>query len=400
MTSVPAAAFFDLTRTASALAGMADQAGIALEGRALRNLPRALKNERFQINMVIDAARSSPAGFTGAQDVTGGIELLERAVARIDSARAKIEQVADGLRGAGDVSAAVPDAAGAADDVARGHALLGGTRELPPFEGVGSGLVDDASLQISPADNRFVAGRGHPGLQRGIQRIVGAGIDRALGHRVDGLEHVPQSGRVIIAPSHGAWADPVHNAIGLTRPVRFMANEKVLTGVLAKPLTAAGAFPVRHGDAAEGMAVARGVLATDQAMVMYPGAMINKGDFYDAHRDGVAILGLEMQAPIVPGASYGSRPAVFRGESAARRPLVSMRYGPAIETRGVPRTEFNTQILRERIAREQARLMDDSRAEYVARREASQARRPYWLAAGAASAITGSGLVAGAALDE
>jgi 1-acyl-sn-glycerol-3-phosphate acyltransferase len=318
---------------------------------------------------------------------------LESAAARIQRSRDLIDAAPIHPKKGADVTVVIPEAQAAADDIARGHALLGGTRAIPEFEGVGTARVDVEGLNIAPADDPFVAGKGHETTQRVIQRVVAMGINKMLGHSSKGIEHIPTDGRVIIAPSHGAWADPVHNALGVPRPIRFMANEKVLKPPLKTPLTTAGAFPVKHGEAEAGMASARGVLATDQAMIMYPGAMINKGNFPDAHRDGVAILGLEMQAPIVPGASYGSRPATFRGEPTGRRPMVAVHYGKPIETKGVPHTEFNKLILRERVAREQVALMDAAEAEYFARREASQARKPVWMAGGAAAAVTGSALV-------
>lgn len=85
----------------------------------------------------------------------------------------------------------------------------------------------------------------------------GDGDYKVLGHSAKGIEHIPVEGPVIIAPSHGAWLDPVHNALGVPRPIRFMANEKVLKPLFKTPLTTAGAFPVKHGDAASGMASAR-----------------------------------------------------------------------------------------------------------------------------------------------
>ncbi len=392
---VAAAAYIDLSRTVRALSGIAEQTTHVLAGSPLRNVPRSMQNERFMITSVIDAAQQFPELFTGATDVAAGVRALSQSVGHIDAARAAYEAgVTVGRKGARDVSGATEHVRQAARAVDRAHELLGGTQALPEFEGVGSGAVHRDVLDIAPTSHPRVLQPGHERIQHAIHTVADAGIDRAMGFEGVGAEHIPESGRVLIAPSHGSHLDPLFNSVEIRRPVRFMANAKLADHPKYGPvLTAAGAFSVQAGNADEGMRIARGVLDTDQALIMYPEKMHVKGDFIGAHRNGVAQLALEMQAPVVPAASYGTRARRFRREGAGRL-LVQMHFGSPIETRGVPHTPFNEVILRERIAREQESLFMQARDRYLVRRSASDARRPIWIAGGVSAAAGGVAVAA------
>jgi 1-acyl-sn-glycerol-3-phosphate acyltransferase len=385
--AVAAAAYIDLSRTVRALHGIAEQTTHALAGSPLRNVPRSMQNERFMLTSVMDAARQTPGMFTGAADVAEGVRALSRSMEHIDAARAAYDAgVAVGRRGARDVSGATRHMRAAAHEVDRAHSLLGGTRAVPEFEGIGMGAVHRAELDIASASHPRVLQPGHERIQRRIHAAVDAGIARLIGYEGVGVDAIPTSGRVLIAPSHGSHLDPLFNAVEIRRPVRFMANAKLADHPTFGPLlTAAGAFSVQAGSADEGMRIARGVLDTDQALIMYPEKMHVKGDFIGAHRNGVAQLALEMQAPVVPAASYGTRARRFRNEGAGRL-LVQMHAGTPIDVRGVPHTPFNEVILRERIARAQEDLFMQAKERYSVRRAASDARRPFWIAGGVASA--------------
>lgn len=388
-----AAAYIDLSRTVRALHGIADQTTHILAGSPLRNVPRSMQNERYMLTSVIDAAQQYPELFTGATDVVEGVRALTRSVDHIDAARAAYEAgTIVGRKGGRNVSNATEHVLAAAGEADRAHLLLGGTRALPDFEGVGAGIVQRQSLDIASEAHPRVLQAGHERIQRAIHAVADAGIDRVIGYEGVGAAMIPDSGRVLIAPSHGSHLDPLFNSVEIRRPVRFMANAKLADHPKYGPiLTAAGAFSVQAGNADEGMRIARGVLDTDQVLIMYPEKMHVKGDFIGAHRNGVAQLALEMQAPVVPAASYGTRARRFRREGAGRL-LVQMHFGAPIDTRGVPHTPFNEIILRERISRDQEALFVQAKERYQARRAASVARRPIWVTGGVAAATGGAAL--------
>lgn len=108
MTRIPAAAYFDLTRSSRALSGIASQAEHQLSGCRFTNLPRALKNEGFQLGQVISASPSSPHSFTGAIYMEGGIAALESAAARIQRSRELIDSAPVHPKEGADVTVVIP----------------------------------------------------------------------------------------------------------------------------------------------------------------------------------------------------------------------------------------------------------------------------------------------------
>jgi 1-acyl-sn-glycerol-3-phosphate acyltransferase len=122
-----------------------------------------------------------------------------------------------------------------------------------------------------------------------------------------GREHIPD-GRVILAANHRSFLDPFVIATCLPRPIYFVAKQELFAkrwqGWL---LNCLGAFPVRRGESdEESVQTALGLLAREQAVVIFPeGTRIRTGSLGKAKR-GVGRLALESGAPVVPIAVTGT----------------------------------------------------------------------------------------------
>ncbi len=133
--------------------------------------------------------------------------------------------------------------------------------------------------------------------------------------RVDGLEHVPESGAAILASNHLAVADSFFLPLMVPRRITFLAKREYftqpgLTGWLKKIFfTAMGQVPVDRsgGSAAQAaMSTAVRLLRAQQLLGIYPeGTRSPDGKLYKG-KTGVARMALEAGVPVIPVAMIGT----------------------------------------------------------------------------------------------
>ncbi len=131
--------------------------------------------------------------------------------------------------------------------------------------------------------------------------------------RVEGLEHLPAAGPVILASNHVSFCDSIFLPMVLRRRVTFVAKAEYFDDPrTAWFFRAAGQIPIRRdgGSASDGaLAAARGVLDDGGVFGIYPeGTRSPDGRLYRGHT-GVARLALQCRCPIVPVAMIGTRQA-------------------------------------------------------------------------------------------
>ena len=121
--------------------------------------------------------------------------------------------------------------------------------------------------------------------------------------RIEGAEHVPASGPVIIASNHPTYLDPAFLMLGLGRPVRFMAWEKPFRiPLLGSFMRAYGAVPVdMKKPGKDSFAAAVRLLRGGEAFGIFPeGGRTRRGELTKPFKSGVARLAVMTAAPIVP----------------------------------------------------------------------------------------------------
>jgi 1-acyl-sn-glycerol-3-phosphate acyltransferase len=164
----------------------------------------------------------------------------------------------------------------------------------------------------------FVAGLSWPVL-RGLFRL-----------EIHGLEHLPREGGFVLAANHNSNFDPW--PLGLPvwpcRQLYFMAKVELFNPVMGPLLRAAGAFPVRRGEAdVEAIETAVRICKDGGTVAMFPeGTRRAKGlrkKFEHKPRTGSARIALAARVPLVPAAVKGT-------DRLARLARLKVAYGGPI----------------------------------------------------------------------
>ena len=206
---------------------------------------------------------------------------------------------------------------------------------------------------------------GLPGpLYRGLRALV-RGIARTYWRvEVDGAEHIPAEGAVIVAPVHRSFMDFLVAAQATRRKLFYMAKDDLWRSPrFGRFLDSIGAFPVnRDGTDRLAMARSQSVLERGEALVLFPEGTRRAGPVIEELHEGAAFLATRTGAPIVPMGIGGTAEAMPKGSKLVRPVKVHVVVGPALEPPPrsslgrVPRHQVHE--LTERLRAELQRLYD------------------------------------------
>jgi len=164
--------------------------------------------------------------------------------------------------------------------------------------------------------------------------------------RAIGVENVPKSGALILAPNHFSQMDHFFVGLYLRRQVRFMAKSQMFgPPVLTYIYKHGGVFPVRrgHGDE-ESMKTALTILEQGGMLLVYAeGGRSRSGELGEV-KPGIGRIALESGAPVVPVAIQGSEKV--RSWKRFRFPKVTVQFGEPIElpTEAAPSRERQLEV--------------------------------------------------------
>jgi putative phosphoserine phosphatase/1-acylglycerol-3-phosphate O-acyltransferase len=162
---------------------------------------------------------------------------------------------------------------------------------------------------------------------------------------IEGLEHVPASGPVLLASNHRSYFDVAPLAIvaaRIGRPVRFLGKRELfdapILGWLARSV---GGIPVDRGSGSDqALREAEAALRAGEVVVVLPEGTIPRGEaFFDAAlhgRTGTARLAAATGAPVLPIGLWGTEqvwPRSHRAPGVAQilhPPTVRVRIGPPV----------------------------------------------------------------------
>ena len=164
----------------------------------------------------------------------------------------------------------------------------------------------------------------------GLGRLVFAAL--GLERNVEGTEHLPRSGPVIVAAAHVAYPDFMTLAeAGRTRGrnLRFLTRHDVWNVPVARhAMTRMRHVPVDREAPAAAYLGARRLLREGEALGLFPEAGISHAYAVRALMPGAVALARETGAPIVPAAQWGIQRVWSVGRPVAgRKPRPSLRRG-------------------------------------------------------------------------
>jgi 1-acyl-sn-glycerol-3-phosphate acyltransferase len=149
--------------------------------------------------------------------------------------------------------------------------------------------------------------------------------------RAIGVENVPKSGALILAPNHFSQMDHFFVGLYLRRQVRFMAKSQMFgPPVLTYVYKHGGVFPVRRGHRdEESIKTALTILGQGGMLLVYAeGGRSRSGELGEV-KPGIGRIALESGAPVVPVAIQGSEKV--RRWKRFRFPKVTVQFGEPIE---------------------------------------------------------------------
>jgi len=130
-----------------------------------------------------------------------------------------------------------------------------------------------------------------------------------FGLTVEGLEHVPAQGKLLIAANHQSYLDPLLMGSVLSREIHYLAKVELfrnpLFGALLRHLHS---IPInRSGQDIESLRQAIKALESGGALLVFPeGTRSRTGQFLRPTK-GLALLAKQSDAPVVPAYIYGTR---------------------------------------------------------------------------------------------
>jgi 1-acyl-sn-glycerol-3-phosphate acyltransferase len=148
--------------------------------------------------------------------------------------------------------------------------------------------------------------------------------------RAIGLENVPKSGPLILAPNHFSQMDHFFTGLYLRRQVRFMAKSQLFgPPILTYVYKHGGVFPVRRGHHdEEAFKTAFTILEQGGMLLIYAeGGRSRSGELGEV-KPGIGRIALESGVPVVPVAIHGS--ASVRRWRRFRFPKVTVQFGEPV----------------------------------------------------------------------
>lgn len=132
--------------------------------------------------------------------------------------------------------------------------------------------------------------------------IVGGLYRLAFRFRVEGQEHVPREGGMILCANHFTGHDPLVLGIASPRKVTFMAKAELFEiPVIGFLVRALGAFPVKRGQA-DRASLKRAIETVEagQCFGIFPEGTRSKTGKLRKAEPGTAYLALKLGAPVIP----------------------------------------------------------------------------------------------------
>lgn len=133
----------------------------------------------------------------------------------------------------------------------------------------------------------------------GIARGLSAVLFRL---RVEGREHIPRAGGLVVASNHSSYTDPVLIGVAIGRELLYVTKQEVFrVPVLAWLIRSLNALPIdrSRGDRSAISTVEK-QLKAGRAVLVFPEGHRNKGGRFLEPKAGVGMLACRASVPVLP----------------------------------------------------------------------------------------------------
>ncbi|GAA3876931.1 lysophospholipid acyltransferase family protein [Saccharothrix violaceirubra] len=215
-----------------------------------------------------------------------------------------------------------------------------------------------------------------------MKRVVAPSARLVWRPRVEGLENVPESGAVILAPNHLSFIDSIVLPMVVPRRVSFLAKAEYFEGRGVKGALSRyffgglGHVPVKRGAgraARASLDTANEILTAGGAFAIYPEGTRSLDGRLHRGRTGVARLALESGAPVVPVGITGTDRVQPVDRRLPRLAPVTIRFGEPLDFSRYAGMAESLPVLRSITDEIVYRILDLSGQEYVDRYQNSNA---------------------------
>ncbi len=150
--------------------------------------------------------------------------------------------------------------------------------------------------------------------------------------QTDGIENIPKSGGVILAPNHPSDLDSIILGTAINRQLHTMGKEELFRRKFAAfILKKINAFPVKREkfDRAS-LRCALKILKDGNVIDMYPEGTVSKDGTLQEPKLGTAFIALQSKTPVIPVAIIGSYSVMSKGMRFPRPRKVVVKFGEPI----------------------------------------------------------------------
>ncbi|MGE5851342.1 MAG: lysophospholipid acyltransferase family protein [Candidatus Methylomirabilota bacterium] len=153
--------------------------------------------------------------------------------------------------------------------------------------------------------------------------------------KIEGAEHVPEAGPVILAPNHVSYVDPVLIAISVRRRVHSMAKRELFRNpAMAWFFRALQGYPItRERVDPSSVKHTLSLLAAGHVVVIFPEGTRGDGEALGPAKSGIGVVAARSGACVVPVFHWGSDRILPRGARWLRRAPLRIRFGPPLRFR-------------------------------------------------------------------
>jgi 1-acyl-sn-glycerol-3-phosphate acyltransferase len=172
---------------------------------------------------------------------------------------------------------------------------------------------------------------------------------------VQGREHVPATGPLIVASNHLSFVDSIVIPLACRRQVHFLGKAEYFQGTGLRGAavrwfhSTGGTIPVDRSDpraAARSLELGEEVLRRGEAFGVYPEGTRSPDGRLHRGRTGVARMALSTGATLVPCAVVGTDRVQPPGSNSFRPAKVTVRFGAPIDVDALSRRYQKAALLR------------------------------------------------------